>query len=154
MINLQLLPIQEKIEDNSIFEADAACHEALFMTMTYYKVIGFVPPWIGYFAQLDNQFVGAAGFKGRPKQGKIEIAYGTFPLYQQKGIGTEICRQLILLSLRTDPSMLITARTLPENNFSTKILKKNNFKFAGTVWDEDDGDVWEWHFENDLSKRI
>lgn len=146
MINLQLLPIHETIEDNSIFEADTTCHEALFMTINYYKIIGFVPPWIGYFAQLDNQLVGAAGFKGRPKDGKIEIAYGTFPAYQQKGIGTEICRQLVLLSLHTDPTVIISARTLPENNYSTKILVKNNFKFIGTVWDEDDGNVWEWQY--------
>jgi RimJ/RimL family protein N-acetyltransferase len=116
------------------------------MTINYYKIIGFVPPWIGYFAQLDNQLVGAAGFKGRPKDGKIEIAYGTFPAYQQKGIGTEICRQLVLLSLHTDPTVIISARTLPENNYSTKILVKNNFKFIGTVWDEDDGNVWEWQY--------
>jgi len=54
---------------------------------------------------------------------------------------------LVELSLETDPSVKITARTLPENNFSTKILEKNSFSFIGTVDDPDDGPVWEWEFK-------
>jgi len=66
--------------------------------------------------------------------------------FQNQGIGTQICKELVELSLKTNSSIKITARTLPENNFSTKILKKNNFVFVGMVNDPEDGEVWEWEY--------
>lgn len=117
------------------------------MSVTYFYKVGYLPPWIGYYVRADNQYVGAAGFKGRPRNGKVEIAYSTFPAHQNKGIGTAICRQLVMLAMETDPAVIITARTLPEESFSTKILQKNSFSRIGTVMDEDDGDVWEWAYQ-------
>jgi len=35
---------------------------------------------------------------------------------------------------------------LPEESYSTRILKKNGFVHLGTIWDDDDGDVWEWEY--------
>ena len=87
-----------------------------------------------------------AGFKGRPVDGRVEIAYGTFPSFQHKGIGAMICRELVMLTLRTDPTVKITARTLMEENHSTKILRKNGFLWQGVVVDPDDGEVWEWEY--------
>ena len=144
---LELIPIKQTLEENQDFETNPDCQETILMTVDYYKIIGFVPPWIGYFARLNGELVGAAGFKGQPVDNKIEIAYGTFPGYMQQGIGTEICRQLVLLALKTNPTVIITARTLPENNYSTKILQTNDFKLLGTVWDKEDGNVWEWLYE-------
>ncbi len=117
------------------------------MVIDFYNRAGFVPPWIGYYARLNDEFVGSAGFKGKPKDKKVEIAYGTFRKYEGKGIGTEMCRQLVLLAIRTDPHIRITARTLPEENASTSILKKNGFILLGTVWDDEDGNVWEWEYK-------
>jgi RimJ/RimL family protein N-acetyltransferase len=79
-----------------------------------------------------DTLVGSAAFKGKPKEGRVEIAYGVFPHYQNQGIGTEICGQLVLLALETDPTVIVTARTLPEENYSTRILRKNNFAFGMT----------------------
>jgi len=36
---------------------------------------------------------------------------------------------------------------LPENNASAGILKRNGFIMGGKVWDEEDGDVWEWFYK-------
>jgi hypothetical protein len=36
---------------------------------------------------------------------------------------------------------------LPEENASTSILKKNGFVMLGTVWDDEDGNVWEWGYK-------
>ena len=77
----------------------------------------------------------------------MEISYGTFRKHQGRGIGTEICRQLVLLSHKTDPEIKITARTLPEENASTHVLMKNGFVLPGTVWDDEDGNVWEWEYK-------
>jgi RimJ/RimL family protein N-acetyltransferase len=139
-----LIPIKETLEENTEFVNDPLCQETIYMTIDFYKKVGFTPPWIGYYAEQDGNLVGSAGIKGKPVNGTIEIAYGTIEKYRKQGIGTAICKLLVDLCLKTDPSVRITARTLPEKNFSTRILEKNNFEFAGTVIDPEDGQVWEW----------
>lgn len=144
---LTLIPIRKTIEENVAFSTHPHCADSLYSVMEYYKVIGFHPPWIGYYAKLNDQFVGSGGYKGRPVDNKIEIAYGTFPDFQRKGIGTAICSELVSMALKENPGLIITARTLPENNYSTRILTKNDFFLTGTIWDKDDGDVWEWQYK-------
>jgi len=141
---MRLVPIKQSVEENKEFLNEPGCTDIINMTISYYKKIGFYPPWIGYLAKIHGNLVGSAGFKGRPVNNKIEIAYGTFPDFRMQGFGTEICKQLVNVALKADPTLIITARTLPENNFSTKILEKNGFKLSGTIWDEEDGNVWEW----------
>ena len=145
---MKLLEIKQTIEENQEFSSNPACQEILEMTVSHYKKVGYVPPWIGYFAVKGNQIVGSAGFKGPPSEGKVEIAYGTVEEFRHQGIGTEICELLRELSLRTDPTLEITARTLPERNHSVRILEKNGFKLLGTVMDKEDGEVWEWKFQD------
>ena len=91
--------------------------------------------------------IGSAGFNGQPVVGKVEIAYGTFERFRQKGLGTEICQLMVELSIKTDPSVVITARTLPDKNYSTRILEKNSFELLGTVIEKEDGEVWEWEYK-------
>ena len=141
---MELIPVKERLEENEEFTSNPLCQESIHMTIDFYKKVGFVQPWIGYYVKQNGALVGAAGFKGQPINGTVEIAYGTFEKYRKQGIGTAICKQLVDLSLKTDPSIKITARTLPEKNFSTRILEKNNFIFIGTVNDPEDGEVWEW----------
>ena len=117
------------------------------MCINFYKRAGFNPPWICYYVEQDGQLVAAAAFKGKPVDNKVEIAYGTFPAYQNKGIGTKIAETLVKLALETDPSVRVTAQTLKEENYSTKILRKNNFAIIGTAMDEDEGEVWEWEYQ-------
>ncbi len=143
---MQLIPIKETLEDNDAFVNNPLCQKSIYMTINFYKKVGFVEPWIGYYAEVNGVLVGAAGFKGPPANETVEIAYGTFEKNSNQGIGTQMCKQLLDLSLNADPSVKITARTLPEENFSTRILRKNNFAFIGTVNDPEDGDVWEWLF--------
>ncbi len=144
---LDLVAILPTPEENKTFDTNPNCHGVLLATMEYYKTIGFNPPWIGYFAKLNGQLVGSAGYKGKPVDNKIEIAYGTFLEFSNQGIGNQICRQLVHIAIMTDPGLIITARTLPYNNYSNRILEKNNFRLLGTVFDKDDGDVWEWLYD-------
>lgn len=144
---MELIPINQKLEENEALGAMPFLKDILLQTTEFYKKVGFVPPWIGYFAKKDNSFVGSAGFKGPPVNNKVEIAYGTFEEYWNQGIGTEICRLLVSISMNKDASVKITARTDQPNNFSCKILQKNNFKCMGIVTDPDDGEVWEWVFQ-------
>lgn len=147
MLPMKLHPIGKDESQYTAFRENKDCLEILKVYPDYYNRVGFNPPWIGYMAERDNEFMGCGGFKGKPRDSKIEIAYGTFKKYEGQGIGTEICRQLVLLSIKADPSIRITARTLPENNASVRILKRNGFEFIGTVFDEEDGNVWEWEFK-------
>ena len=142
---MQLIPIKERLEDNSEFTSDPSCLEIIQMTIDFYKKVGFVPPWIGYNVLENGNLIGSAGFKGPPINGTVEIAYGTMEGYRKQGFGSAICKQLVELSLKADPSVRITARTISKEDFSTKILEKNNFILMGTVHDPEDGEVWEWY---------
>lgn len=145
-----LLPIDLDASLNSKFSKNSECEEVLSVYPDYYKRVGYNKPWIGYFATIDgNEIIGYGGYKGMPREGKLEIAYGTFKKHVGQGNGIEICRQLVLLALQTDPSIRITARTLMENSASTSILIRNDFECMGIVNDEEDGEVWEWEFQKD-----
>jgi len=141
---VELIPINESLEDNQEFVNNPICQETIYMTIDFFKRVGYEPPWISYYVQQGDLLMGCAAFKGAPRNGSIEIAYGTFEPYRQKGVGTEICKLLVERALRTDPKVTITARTLSEKNFSTRILEKNGFVFSGVVNDPEDGEVWEW----------
>ncbi len=144
---MELLPIKEHLHENQQFAANPDCNDSLGMCIDFYKRVGFNPPWICYYVQLDGQLVAAAAFKGKPVDNKVEIAYGTFQKHQNKGVGTKIADTLVKLALKTDPLVRVTAQTLKEENYSTRILRKNNFVIIGTAIDEDEGEVWEWEYQ-------
>jgi [ribosomal protein S5]-alanine N-acetyltransferase len=141
---MQFIPIKETLEENIDFFNNPLCRDTLEMTVDFFSRIGYVLPWIGYYVEQEGKLVGSAAYKGKPVNRRVEIAYGTFSAYQHQGIGTLICRKLVELSLKTDPSVIITARTLPEENFSARVLKKNNFINTGIIEDPEDGQVLEW----------
>lgn len=143
---MQLIAIKEHLEENPEFAAHPDCQESIYMCIDFYKKVGYNPPWVCYYVQKDGNLVAAAAFKGQPVDNKVEIAYGTFPQFQKQGIGTQIAKMLVQLSLQTDPSVRITAQTLKDENYSVRILRKNNFQLIGTAMDEDEGEVWEWEY--------
>ena len=151
---MTFLPIDIDETQNTGFLENSECLEILDVYPAYYKKVGYNKPWIGYFvANNRNEIIGCGGYKGKPKEGKIEIAYGAFKKFEGQGVGTEICRQLVLLSLSTDPTITITARTLAENPASIGVLKKNGFECLGFVVDEEDGEVLEWEFKKNVTSK-
>ena len=144
---MTLLPIKETMKENEVFAKNPLCNETLVMCIDFYKRIGFEPPWICYYVEENGELIGNAAFKGRPINNTVEISYGTMAKHRQQGVGTRICKQLVEISLTTDPSVRITARTLPEKSYSTRILEKNNFILLGFVTDPEDGEVWEWEYK-------
>jgi RimJ/RimL family protein N-acetyltransferase len=140
-----LLPIDIDEMKNTVSLENPECIPILDVYPGYYKRVGYNRLWIGYFATIDGQdIVGVAGYKGKPQDGKVEIAYGTFKTYEGQGIGTEICRQLVLLAFKTDPAVRITARTFQDGSASMAILMKDGFECLGIVQDEEDNEVLEW----------
>ncbi|MBK9257408.1 MAG: GNAT family N-acetyltransferase [Saprospiraceae bacterium] len=130
------------------------CQEIIKSMQDYYPIIGFNLPWVGYFVIKDNVVVGLGAFTGKPKDGVVEIAYSTFKDYEGQGIASYTCKELVAIAKRTDPTLIITAKTKPEHNASTKILQKNGFEYAGIVQDHEIGDAWLWILKpySELSK--
>lgn len=110
-------------------------------------------PWIGYFARLQGtkDIVGTCGFKGRPSDSRVEIAYFTFPGHEGKGYASIMARKLVILTENTNPLLTVVAHTLPEQNASTKILRNIGFQKTADTVDPIDGPVWEWTL--DLRRR-
>jgi [ribosomal protein S5]-alanine N-acetyltransferase len=146
---MHLIPIDVDDSRNDAFRSNPDCADVLNVYPMYYQMIGYSIPWIGYFATKDGkEIIGTGGFKGRPRHNRVEIAYGIFKRHERRGFGTELCKELVSLALRTDPGVIVTARTLMEENASVQLLRRNGFLFKGVVNDEDDGDVWEWEYPN------
>jgi len=143
---MEFLPIKQSIQENETFANNPLCDESLKMCIEFYEKVGFILPWICYYVEENGEIIGNAAFKGQPINNTVEIAYGTMENHRQQGVGTRICKQLVELSLTTDPTVRITARTLPEKNHSTRILEKNNFILLGIANDPEDGEVWEWEY--------
>jgi RimJ/RimL family protein N-acetyltransferase len=108
------------------------------------RLTGFVPPWIGYVATSAGHAVGTCAFKAAPADGRVEIAYFTFPEFEGRGIATAMATQLVALARAHRPGVIVAAQTLPERNASNAILEKLGFKRAGTAIDAEAGEVWEW----------
>jgi [ribosomal protein S5]-alanine N-acetyltransferase len=116
-------------------------------TAVLYRSVGFNPPWVGYLAIQGLQLVGTCAFASAPKDGRVEIAYLTFPGFEGRGIATSMATKLIEIAQAFGDHLLIFAQTLPAINASNSILKKLGFVFAGEVPHPEEGIVWEWHLK-------
>ena len=141
-MELKIIQLNED-KTNEIYSSPD-CQQLINSMHEFYPQIGFNKPWVGYFVIKNNQVVGTGGFIGQPKDGKVEIAYWTFKEFEGQGIASFSCTELIKISKRTDPTIIITAKTTPEYNASTKILQKNNFELSEVVQDDEIGQAWLW----------
>ena len=121
-------------------EAVQACQA----TAAMYAAAVFQPPWIGYLAFDEGRCVGACAFKSPPRDGRVEIAYYTFPAYEGCGEATWMARALVDIAAAADPRVTIVAQTLPQAGPSTRVLEKCGFEKSGERDDPQDGRIWEW----------
>jgi RimJ/RimL family protein N-acetyltransferase len=136
-------------KDVGILSQQAA--EVCAQTAALYSSVGFDPPWVGYLAMQGLQLVGTCAFTKAPKDGRVEIAYFTFPEFEGRGIATSMAKKLIEIAQASDNQLLIMAYTMPVVNASNSILKKLGFVFAGAVNHPEEGTVWEWHLQKYIS---
>lgn len=113
-------------------------------TKQMYTTVGSFTPWIGYLAEEGGWIVGACGFKGPPDDQAVEIAYFTFPEFENQGVATRMAESMIEIARLANPSMRVLAQTLPERNASHRVLEKLQFKVVGMKQHEIDGTVVEW----------
>lgn len=145
---MKLKPIELNIDKSQAIYSSGDCQMLLNVYDEYYLKIGYNLPWVGYFVMRDAQIVGSCGFTGQPTDGKVEIAYWTFKEFEGQGIASFSCKTLVEISQKTDPAIIVTAKTAPENNASTKILTNNGFRFSEIVQDHEIGDAWLWILDN------
>ena len=112
--------------------------------MELYEKVGFVRPWVSYIAVDDDVVVGSCDFKSPPVDGRVEIAYFTFPGNEGQGIATSMASEVVRIANAANATVLVIAQTLPEENASTAVLKKLGFQLVGPVDHPEDGTVWEW----------
>jgi RimJ/RimL family protein N-acetyltransferase len=130
-------------------EPPAAAREALAGTAMLYREAGFEPPWISYLAIVDGTCIGICAFKSAPRDGRVEVAYFTFPGHEGRGLATRMCGELVTLARTAEPGVTITAQTLPERNASTRVLEKCGFRWQSELEHPEDGRVWEWWLDAD-----
>lgn len=145
MMTLQPIHINED-KTNPLY-ASPDCQDIFKSYPDYYHQTGYEPPWIGYFVFRDGEVVEVGGFVGKPQNGRVEIAYGTFKQHEGQGVASFACQQLTTIARTTDPVLIVTAKTSPEKNASTTILSRNGFAFTGIVQDHEIGDAWEWVYQ-------
>jgi RimJ/RimL family protein N-acetyltransferase len=133
-------------EDAGILSKQAA--DVCAQTAALYRSVGFNPPWVGYLAIQGLQLVGTCAFSAAPKDGRVEIAYFTFPEFEGRGIATLMATKLIKIAQASVDRPMVFAQTLPVVNASNHILKKLGFQFAGEVTHPEEGIVWEWQLHD------
>lgn len=79
-------------------------------------------------SKIDNKMIGDLCIVGEPNpDGEIEIGYGVYDEFQNKGFMTEVVRGMIEWA-KTQPEIkAIVASTEKINTASFKVLEKNNF---------------------------
>jgi RimJ/RimL family protein N-acetyltransferase len=105
--------------------------------------------WGTFFAyeRQTRRIVGACGFKAQPSpDGKVEIAYFTFPGFEGQGFATGMANALVVRALASIDVAEVIAHTLPQEGASTRVLEKLAFLRAGERVDPEDGPVWRWRY--------
>jgi [ribosomal protein S5]-alanine N-acetyltransferase len=150
-MNLKLFKIGQHGQLPEAIPLDDHLRMVVEMTVRHFEKVGFVPPWIGYIAVENSVPVGTCAFKSPPVDGRVEIAYGTMPACEGRGIATAMARELVRIARQESESLTVFAQTLPDENASTTILKKLGFRLIGSVEHPEDGLVWEWELSADSS---
>jgi ribosomal-protein-alanine N-acetyltransferase len=84
-----------------------------------------------------RELVGNAGFKGRPKDGFVEIGYSMLEAHQRNGYCTEAVRTLIGWAFQHPVVQTVVAHTLPGLAPSILVMEKCGLLFVGEGTIED-----------------
>lgn len=144
---MKLVPITPDapgLDDIDIQTNDSTIPDVMQGVRRMYEVSGYQPPWTGYLAWMEGEWVGTCAFKSAPQGNRVEIAYFTFPDCEGRGIATKMAELLLAIADEAAPTLIVTAQTLPAANASTRILEKLRFQRTREFVHPQDGLVWEW----------
>jgi ribosomal protein S18 acetylase RimI-like enzyme len=94
-----------------------------------------------------GRVVGSGGFKGEPKEQRVEIGYGVAPIYRGQGYATEGVRLVCEEAFSSGFVSEILADTLLSNIASQRVLEKVGFTVFGVRTDEE-GTFKKWRVKN------
>ena len=75
--------------------------------------------------------IGAGGYKGPPREGRVEIGYSVLPEHQRKGYATEAALGLVQDAFDSALVEFVVAETLPDLVSSIGVLVKLGFELVG-----------------------
>ena len=117
-------------------------------TLALQERTGAREPWVGYLARCDadGAVVGTCAFTGPPSgEGRVEIAYFTFPGHEGRGLATAMAGALVRIARDAAGVGEVVAHTLPgEEGASARVLRRVGFRVAAPVRDAEHGEVWRW----------
>jgi ribosomal-protein-alanine N-acetyltransferase len=137
----------EKTYHATVGEHEATARDVVAQTLSLVSRLPRAPRWGGYLAadEETGRVVGTCGFKHGPEDnGRVEIAYFTFPGNEGKGYATAMALELLHMALGSHDVREVIAHTLPQPNASTRILEKIGLRCTGPVEDPEDGSIWRW----------
>jgi len=142
---LALVPIdRDGVARGDVGAASGPLVDALQATVELYERSGFEEPWVSYVALVGQAAVGICGFTAPPRDGRVEIAYYTFPGGEGRGYATAMAAELLAIAHRRRPDVTVTAQTVPARNASHRVLEKLGFAHVAMAEDAEAGTVWEW----------
>lgn len=143
---LEMVPAEtgflEKLLQNP--QLDPFLRQAAQATLTHQAATKAGAPWTGYFARQGPDWVGICAFVDRPRGGEVEIAYGTAPGHEGRGIASAMAGWLVARAFREAEVASVVANTAPEPNASTRILETHGFARDGVIQDAEIGEAWHW----------
>lgn len=75
-----------------------------------------------------DRTVGDLAFKGPPNEhGEIDIGYGTYPGFRNRGVMTEAVTAMLDWARERADVSIVTARSKPDNEASMAVLRKTGF---------------------------
>ena len=137
----------EKTYQATVGEQEGTARDVVTQTLALVARLPRAPRWGGYLAadEETGRVIGTCGFKHGPEEnGRVEIAYFTFPGHEGKGYATAMATELLHMALGSHEVREVIAHTLPEPNASTRILEKIGLRRMGPVDDAEDGRIWRW----------
>jgi len=94
-----------------------------------------------------SMLVGWGGFKGRPRDGVVEIRYAVAPGQRCRGIARAAVRELVREAFLSADVIAVVARTDAALNPSARVLAKAGFIHEGKVGDDEIGNVWLFRYD-------
>lgn len=94
---------------------------------------------------LDGRWVAAAGFKGPPDSGRVEIGYRVHPAYQRRGLASKLVRWLCQRAANHN-LRLVLAVTEAGNHASQRLLARNGFEHQGDLLRANQQRLQRWRY--------
>ncbi|MFC7421514.1 GNAT family N-acetyltransferase [Iodobacter arcticus] len=94
--------------------------------------------------RFDQVVLGSCGFKHPPINGRIELGYGVFPIYQRQGFATAAVGELLHRAFSSAEVSEVLAQINPDNAASIKVVQKLGFELSECLTDEDSEPLQQW----------